>query len=78
LFADAKDAVSKTAFSKTLSVSLGQSVKELAYFIDKYKVSAIPVVDENKVLHGIITIDDILSRVTSIAWRKRPAMTKGL
>jgi Mg/Co/Ni transporter MgtE len=71
LFADPKDAVSKTAFPKTLYVYLNNSVKEVAHFMDKYKMSAIPVIDENKILHGIITMDDILSQVISIAWRKR-------
>ena len=78
LFADARDPISKTAFQKTLHVYLNNSAKELAYFMDKYKVSAIPVIDENQVMHGIITMDDILSQVISIAWRKRPRMPKGL
>jgi Mg/Co/Ni transporter MgtE len=78
LFADPKDLITKTAFQKTLSVYLGDSAKEIAYFMDKYKVSAIPVVDENKTMHGIITMDDILSQVISIAWRKRPRLPKGL
>jgi len=76
LFADLKDAVIRTAFQKTLHVYLHHSVKEVAYIMDKYKVSAIPVVDENKILHGIIAMDDVLSRVISIAWRKKPRKAK--
>ena len=78
LFADPKDPISKTAFQHTLHVYLNNSAKEIAYFMDKYKVSAIPVIDENKVMQGIITIDDILSQVIAIAWRKRPRTPKGL
>ncbi|MFH1189855.1 MAG: CBS domain-containing protein [Candidatus Omnitrophota bacterium] len=78
LFAEAKDQISKTAFQKTLSVYLDNSAKEIAYFMDKYKVSAIPVTDDNKAMQGIITIDDILSQVIAIAWRKRARMPKGL
>lgn len=78
LFANAQDAILSTAFPKPLFVHLNDSVKEVAYMMDKYKVSVIPVVDENKILHGIITMDDILSRVISIAWRKRPRKPKGL
>ena len=78
LFADPKDSVSKTVFQKLLYVYLNNSVKELAYFMDKYKISAIPVIDENKTLHGIVTVDDILSQVISIAWRKRSSAPKGL
>ena len=78
LFADPKDPVSKTAFQKTLYIHLNDSAKEVAYYMDRYKVSAIPVVDENKVLHGIVTMDDILSQVISIAWRRKSRMPKGL
>lgn len=78
LFADPKDAVLKTVFPTTIYVHLHDSVKEVAFLMDKYKISAIPVVDENKLLHGIITMDDILSQVIAIAWRKRPRKAKGL
>jgi CBS domain-containing protein len=78
LFADPKDAITRTAFPKTLSVFLNNSVREVAYFMDKYRMSAIPVVDENRILHGIVTMDDILSQVISIAWRKRPRVPKEL
>jgi magnesium transporter len=78
LFADPKDTVLKTVFPKTLYVYLNNSAKEVAFFMDKYKTSAIPVIDENKILHGIITMDDILSQVISIAWRKRPPSSAGI
>ena len=78
LFADPKDTVLKTVFPTTIYVHLHDSVKEVAFLMDKYKISAIPVVDENKLLHGIITMDDILSQVVAIAWRKRPRKAKGL
>jgi Mg/Co/Ni transporter MgtE len=78
LFADPKDNVLKTSFEKPLHIYLNNSAKEIAYFMDKYKISAIPVIDENRVMHGIITMDDILSQVISIAWRKRPKMPKNI
>lgn len=78
LFEDPKDVVLKAAFPKTLYVYLDNSVKEVAHFMEKYKMSAIPVIDENKVLHGIVTMDDILNKVITIAWRKRPRKTAGL
>jgi len=78
LFADPKETVLKTVFPATIYVHLHDSVKEVAFLMDKYKMSAIPVVDENKLLHGIITMDDILSQVVAIAWRKRPRKQKGI
>jgi magnesium transporter len=78
LFAEPKEAVLGTAFPNTVHVYLNNSAKEVAYLMDKYKLSSIPVIDENRVLHGIIAMDDILSQVISIAWRKRPAKPKGI
>lgn len=78
LFAEPNDTVSKTMFPRIIYVYLNHSVKEVAYIMDKYKTSSIPVIDENRVLHGIITMDDILSQVIAIAWRKRPRRAKAL
>lgn len=65
-----QDTVQKAAFPKTYFVHIDSSVKEIAYLMDKYKYYAIPVVDQNNVLQGIITVDDVLSQVISIAWRR--------
>lgn len=70
ILASPADPVSKTAFAKTYFVNLNSSVKEVAYLMEKYKYYAIPVVDDNNALQGIITVDDILSQVISIAWRR--------
>ena len=78
LIADSKDDVLKAAFPKTLYVYLDNGVKEVAYMMDKYKISALPVIDENRALHGVIAMDDILGQVISIAWRKRPTKPAGL
>lgn len=78
LFSDPKETVINTIFPSVIFVHLNDSVKEVAHLMDKYKISALPVVDENKIMHGIITMDDIFSQVVSIAWRKRPRKVKGL
>ncbi|MDD4352650.1 MAG: CBS domain-containing protein [Candidatus Gracilibacteria bacterium] len=78
LFAQPQDNILKATFPKIIQVHLHDGVKEVAFMMDKYKVSSIPVVDENKTLHGIITMDDILSQVISIAWRKKPRAPKGI
>lgn len=70
LVADPQDPIGKSAFPKTYFVHIDSSVKEVAYLMDKYKYYAIPVVDENNCLQGIVTVDDILSQVISIAWRR--------
>jgi CBS domain-containing protein/sporulation protein YlmC with PRC-barrel domain len=68
--ADPQEPLLKAAFPKIYSVHLDSSVKEVAYLMDKYKYYVIPVVDGNNILQGIITVDDILSQVISIAWKK--------
>lgn len=78
LHAEVQDNIMKTAFPKMLHVQLRDGMKEVAYLMDKYKVTAIPVVDEHKVLGGVITMDDVLSQVIAIAWRKRPSAPKGM
>jgi magnesium transporter len=64
------DPLQKAAFPKTYFVNLNSSVKEVAYLMEKYKYYAIPVVDDQNFMHGIITVDDILSQLVSIAWRR--------
>lgn len=66
--AEPKAEIIKAAFPKTIYVNIDASVKEVAYFMEKYKCHAIPVIDKDGVLCGIITIDDILSQVVSLAW----------
>jgi len=68
LSADPKQDILKVTFPKTLYVNIDASVKEVAYFMDKYKCHVIPVIDNSGILRGIITIDDILSQVISLAW----------
>jgi len=70
LLSNPHEPVAKVMFPRTYFVHPDSSVKEVAYLMDKYKYYAIPVVDENSVMQGIITIDDILSQVISIAWRR--------
>jgi len=68
--ANPQDPIQNAAFTKVYSVHLDSSVKEVAYLMEKYKYYSIAVVDENNTLQGIITVDDILSQVIAIAWRR--------
>ena len=70
ILANPQDPIQNVAFPKIYSVHLDSGVKEVAHLMEKYKYYAIPVVDENNILQGIITVDDILSQVISIAWRR--------
>jgi magnesium transporter len=45
--------------------------EEVTEVIAKYNLLALPVVDEEGELHGIITIDDAIDLVLPLAWKKR-------
>ena len=44
-----------------ISTHAGAKEKEVAELFDKYNLSTLPVVDDNKKLTGVITSDDIIS-----------------
>jgi magnesium transporter len=54
---------------KTLSLDAGE--KDVAEFISKYNLLAAPVVDETKVLRGIVTVDDVVDFLLPPASRKK-------
>ncbi len=54
-----------------VSVRTDASEEEIANVMAKYNLLALPVVDEEDVLHGIITIDDAIDLVLPLAWKKR-------
>ena len=60
----------KAKFRKNIYIYPDDSVKEVAILMDKYKINVLPVVNEEKILQGIITVDDILDQLISIAWRR--------
>lgn len=63
--------VSEIMETKPACVHVDDSAKEVAYIIDKYNLMAIPVIDHDRVIQGIITIDDVLSLVIAETWGKK-------
>jgi magnesium transporter len=54
-----------------VSVRTDASEEEITNVIAKYNLLALPVVDDEGALHGIITIDDAIDLVLPLAWKKR-------
>ena len=54
-----------------ISVRTDASEEDITDVIAKYNLIALPVVDEEGELHGIITIDDAIDLVLPLAWKKR-------
>jgi len=58
-----------TTPAKTIPLETGE--KDVAEFISKYNLLAAPVVDENGVMHGIVTVDDVVDFLLPTASRKK-------
>jgi magnesium transporter len=56
---------------RVVSVRLLDDQEKVAQVIAKYNLLAVPVVDEENVLHGIVTADDALDQMIPTAWKKR-------
>jgi CBS domain-containing protein len=54
-----------------VAVSVTASQEEVAEVVAHYNLLAAPVVDEQGVLRGIVTVDDALDTVIPTAWKKR-------
>jgi Mg/Co/Ni transporter MgtE len=55
----------------TIRVHPDDSASHVAAVIEKYNQAAVPVVDDGGVLVGMITVDDVLTEVLPLAWKKK-------
>lgn len=62
--------IMEACYSIKISVHPDDGVEEIALLLEKYKFSSIPVVDENNVLQGVITTDDVMEELISLIWTK--------
>ncbi|MBF0522157.1 MAG: magnesium transporter [Candidatus Omnitrophica bacterium] len=60
----------ETCYPKKVFVHTDDDLEEVALLLEKYKISSIPVLDEEEVMQGIITIDDVMEELISLAWKK--------
>lgn len=59
--------------NKVISVWLMERVEDLAPMILRYNLQAVPVVDENNVLRGVVLAKDALDKRVPPTWKKRQA-----
>jgi len=71
IFADPTARVETFMEDRVKSVGLLDEQDEVAQTITKYDLLALPVVDEQNVMHGIVTADDALDKIIPTAWKKR-------
>jgi CBS domain-containing protein len=71
IFASPKAKVAEFMETRVKTVHLLDDQDEVAQVVTKYDLIAIPVVDENNVIRGIVTADDALDKIIPTAWKKR-------
>lgn len=71
VFAEPNTPVSEVMAKRVISVDLNDRQDDIAQMISKYDLLAIPVVDADNRLHGIVTADDALDKIIPTAWKKR-------
>lgn len=71
LLADPATSVSDIMETKIKTVTPGTDEKVVAGIISKYNLVALPVVDSNGILLGIVTVDDILDRILPPAAKRK-------
>ena len=54
-----------------VTVNLNDNQETVAKVIAKYNLLAVPVVDDQHRLHGIVTVDDAMDILLPSAWRRR-------
>jgi magnesium transporter len=71
IFAAPDQLVSDFMTKKIIRVNLTDDQEAVAQTVAKYDLIAIPVVDDQNHLHGIVTADDALDKIIPTAWKKR-------
>ena len=56
---------------RILTVNILDTQDDVAQVVAKYNLLAVPVVDDQHRLHGIVTADDALDKIIPTAWKKR-------
>ena len=54
-----------------ITVDVLQPQNEVGRIVARYNLLAVPVVDEENVMHGIVTVDDAIDAIIPTAWKKR-------
>jgi Mg2+ transporter MgtE len=71
IFARPGQKVSDFMEKRVITVNLTDDQEIVAQTVAKYDLVAVPVVDDQNRLHGIVTADDALDKVIPTAWKKR-------
>jgi CBS domain-containing protein/sporulation protein YlmC with PRC-barrel domain len=56
---------------RVVTVNVSDSQDDVAHVVSKYNLLAVPVVDDQHRLQGIVTSDDALDKIIPTAWKKK-------
>lgn len=56
---------------RVVTVNVSDSQDDVAHAVSKYNLLAVPVVDDQHRLQGIVTADDALDKIIPTAWKKK-------
>jgi magnesium transporter len=71
VLANPKALIKDLMYMRVVSVNLLDSQDQVAQAISKYNLLAVPVVDDQQRLQGIVTVDDALDKIIPTKWKKR-------
>lgn len=71
VLAEPKTPVARFMHERIVSVNVRESQDAVAQLVSKYNLLAVPVVDDEGRLQGIVTADDALDKIIPTAWKKR-------
>jgi Mg/Co/Ni transporter MgtE len=71
VFAQPETPVTAFMEKRIVTLNLEDSQEDCAQVIAKYNLLAVPIVDDQKRMHGIVTADDALDKIIPTAWKKR-------
>ena len=71
VLASPQTCVSDFMHHRLITVKLTDSQDDVAQIVAKYNLLAVPVVDEEGHMRGIVTADDALDKIIPTAWKKR-------
>jgi magnesium transporter len=71
IFAEPNTLVMDFMDDRVKTVSPLDDQDEVAQVVTKYDLLAVPVVNEQNVIQGIVTADDALDKIIPTAWKKR-------
>lgn len=63
--------ISEVMFSEPVAVGILAEPDEVAELVAHYNLLAVPVLDDERVLVGIVTVDDAMDSILPAGWRRR-------